>query len=166
MDKYEKRKEFYQKKILPHLDKILIGLIVIGFCVLGFFSSMIPIYYFGLIFFFAGFYAGGYGPKVFGLIFLFSHGGTGLSLMIYSLCKDYFNNPRFTDAPYFMTYVAIVAFIILLATAFVFVCNLTNPFLVDDRDKRVSQKNKWYKFIPLSLYLLGVALTVVFLRMI
>ena len=162
----EKVKSFYQKKILPNLNKVVIGLLVVGFLLLGLFSAQPGLYYFGFVFFLAGFYAGAYGPKVFGLIFVFSHGGTGLSLMIYYLCSKYFDNPRFTDGPYLIRYAGIVVFLIIAATVCVFVCNLTNPFLDVNAEKKIAHKNKWYVVLPLGLYFLAVLLTVVFLRII
>ena len=164
-DTKKKITNFYHNKIKPNLDKVILAMFIVGFFLLGFFGSQIFLYYFGMIFFFAGFYAGAYGPKVYGLLFLFTHGGVGLSLMGYSLCCNYFSNPRFTDGPYFNIFVGVIAFIIILATALVFVCNLTNPFFSNDRFKKIHEKNKWYQFLPIGLYFLALVLIVVFLRL-
>ena len=162
----EKMKNYYEKKVKPNLDKVVLAALILGFVALGFFSSEIIFYYFGLIFFLAGWFAGSAGPKVFGLFFLFSHGGTGLSFMIYSLCGDFIGNPRFTDSPHFMQYVIIVVVTIFIATACVFVSNLTNPFDTDSLNKKMHSKKRWYQILTLGLYFLATVLIVVFLRMI
>ncbi len=160
----EKMNEYYQKKILPNLDKVISVALIIGFAVLGIFSSEYSLYFFGLIFFLAGFYAGSYGPKAFGLFFLFSHGGTGLSFMLYTLCSKYMNNPRFTDSPNFMHYVVIVVLTIFIATACVFVSNLTNPFDSEKIKYETNKQKKMYRVLPLAIYFLATLLTVIFLR--
>ena len=166
IDKMEKMKNYYEKKVKPNLDKVALGILILGFIVLGLFSSELFFYYFGLIFFLAGWFAGSAGPKVFGLIFLFSHGGTGLSFMVYSLCSNFFGNPRFTDSPNFMQYVIIVVVTIFIATACVFVSNLTNPFDTDSLNKKMYSKKRWYQVMTLGLYFLALLLMVVFLRII
>lgn len=67
----------------------LIGLINIG-------NENASLYYFGFIFFIAGLLIGIY-IKGFGLIFLFSHGCTGLSIMIGSTLGNYLKEPILSD---------------------------------------------------------------------
>ena len=51
----------------------------------------------GMVFFIAGFNIGTSDAKVFGIIFLFSHGGAGFGLMISSLLADRMNMELLTD---------------------------------------------------------------------
>ena len=56
----------------------------------------LPLYFFGLIFFLAGLNVG-FSQKGFGLIFLFSHGGVGMGLMLGSLLSKAMTSGLFTD---------------------------------------------------------------------
>ena len=81
---------------------IMIGLIVI-ILLMGLLDlktgsyELMPIYYFGFIFFIAGCYVGTTSP--FGIIFLFSHGGTGLGLMTVPVIASVLKNPIITENP-------------------------------------------------------------------
>lgn len=64
-------------------DVIFYGLFVL-IVLLAPISELLPLYIFGIVFFIAGFGVGMY-QKGFGLIFLFSHGGTGFGIMLGTL---------------------------------------------------------------------------------
>ena len=83
------------------------------------------LYFFGEIFFFAGLGIGLFVPG-FGLIFLVSHGGSGLSLMIGALMGDVLNSSIWTDNPvklYF--YLGVMIAILIVAVVFTIFHNLS-----------------------------------------
>ena len=114
-------------------------------------------YIFGLVFFFAGLFVGSY-VIGFGLIFLFSHGGSGLFIMISSLLSNEFfdfedisNNPVFTDGgipndlkQYLIGIIAVFAIAIIYTIAH----NLSSKLKEDNK----------HIIIILSLYLIGILL--------
>ena len=72
------------------------------------------VYYGGLIFFIAGVFIGLYVPY-FGIVFLFSHGLTGLCIMVAGLCSSVFNLLLSGDTSislYIICAIAILIFII------------------------------------------------------
>lgn len=119
--------------------------------------GMILMYIFGLVFFFAGLFVGSY-VIGFGLIFLFSHGGSGLFIMISSLLSNEFfdfedisNNPVFTDGgipndlkQYLIGIIAVFAIAIIYTIAH----NLSSKLKEDNK----------HIIIILSLYLIGILL--------
>jgi hypothetical protein len=99
-------------------------------------------YYGGIIFFLAGFYVGIY-VKGIGIIFLFSHGGTGIGLMIASQIGKYLDSPVLSDISFNVSlYFAIGIAIMIFATLFAIVFNLSDKL----------KQNKYLELVPLSLY--------------
>lgn len=64
-------------------------------------------YFFGTVFFLAGLFIGLNGP-IFGIIFLFSHGGVGLGLMCFNKIKSILESPLMTDNPTNLQYLLII----------------------------------------------------------
>ena len=61
-------------------------------------SEQFMMYFFGTVFFLAGLFIGLNVP-VFGIIFLFSHGGTGLGIMCFTKINKILQSPIMTDNP-------------------------------------------------------------------
>ncbi|MBR1385591.1 MAG: hypothetical protein IJ568_02035 [Bacilli bacterium] len=120
----------------------------------------VPIYLFGFVFFLAGLFVGLYVP-FFGIIFLFSHGGTGLFLMLSSLLGsstenmsigiDFANNPVFSDGGipsniklyfYFIIVIFVVAFI----------------YTIIHNVSKKMKSDKKHVIIILTLYLIAILL--------
>ena len=98
---------------------LLIGLINIDVCL---------IYYGGLAFFFAGFFIGLY-VKGFGLLFLLSHGCTGLFVATISIIESIFSNPLLSDNPInIYIYLGICLLILLFAIILTIFHNLSEEF--------------------------------------
>lgn len=137
-------------------DILLICVLAIMIAAMGLFSKNIGLYIFGLAFFLAGLGTGLF-AKTFGIIFLFSHGVTGLCIMEGTMIGDLFSNPKFTDGTsmlYF--YCGIVILIFAIATIITIIHNLSDT----------AKKIKWFKIIPMVLYFLGFLLTIVFINII
>lgn len=91
-DKYKESGSSYNSGVLSDIgkDKLYFGVVIILMALIGLINlrsgeaEKIPLYYFGMIFFLAGFFFS-LKAKGFGIIFLFSHGGTGFGLMAASL---------------------------------------------------------------------------------
>ena len=110
-------------RILPRMSEeqldtflVCIGCILIVLC--GFINFGEGMYFVGLIFFMVGFLAGLYVP-VFGLIFLFSHGIVGFSMMNSELIETIKNSPILSDGgalnnPYVASTLFLLGFSILL----------------------------------------------------
>lgn len=98
-----------------HKEKVITGILIVILLLLGLFSistnpeSMI-MYYFGMVFFLAGFFIGTNQDSKMVIIFLFSHGGTGLALMLGSLLYPIFDSPILSDMPTKLTIVLIIIF--------------------------------------------------------
>lgn len=120
---------------------LLIGLIDIAY---GNFDGN---YYFACIFFLAGLFVGLY-VRGFGLIFLLSHGLSGLALMIGPTIKSILSSPIITDLANKSILFFMVIGIIALITAFLMTAlyNLSNKI----------QGNKYSLFIIFILYLFGI----------
>lgn len=70
-------------------------------------SDQFMMYFFGTIFFLAGLFVGLNVP-VFGIIFLFSHGVTGLGVMCASKIKSILESPLMTDSPTNLQYLLVL----------------------------------------------------------
>lgn len=137
-------------------DILIICVLAIMIAAMGLFSKNIGLYLFGLAFFLAGLGIGMF-AKVFGIIFLFSHGITGLCIMEGSMIGDLLSNPKFTDGTsMFYFYAGIVILIFAIATMITIIHNLSDT----------AKKIKWFKIIPMVLYFLGFLLTIVFVNII
>ena len=126
------------------------------------------LYMFGLVFFLAGLFIGLNVP-VFGLIFLCSHGGTGIIIMLSSLLGSdenslfynigrIFKNPMFSDGgmPSNLR-LHLCAIVAVLVTALVYtVLHNLSPRL---------KENKIHMIIILALFLIGIVLVGLIPRM-
>ncbi len=112
--------------------------------------SQYPSYIFGMVFFIAGALVGAY-VKGFGLFFLFSHGMTGLGLMIAGQIGELFSSSFLSDAPKEIYYWLVAIFLLIL-----FAMIITILFNLSDslREKR------YFVFVPLILFGIAIVLTV------
>jgi hypothetical protein len=116
-------------------------------------SETVGQYYFGLVFFLAGFFIGAY-VKGFGLIFLFSHGMTGLAMMVGFTITDILKSPLLKDGVNnnLYIYLGIALSIFVAATIATILRNLSNNF-----------KEKQYSLLlPLVLYFIGILMICIF----
>ena len=110
----------------------------------------ISLYYFGILFFLAGLFVG-LSFKSFGLIFLFTHGGTGLGLMLIPIIKNLELKMYLTDNPTFLLiYLRIIIIVIILAIILTVLYNLND---------RLKDNIKIYSLIFI-LYLLAITMVV------
>lgn len=110
----------------------------------------ISLYYFGILFFLAGLFVG-LSFKSFGLIFLFTHGGTGLGLMLIPIIKNLELKMYLTDNPTFLLiYLRIIIIVIILAIILTVLYNLND---------RLKDSIKIYSLIFI-LYLLAITMVV------
>ena len=108
-------------------------------------------YYAALIFFLVGLGIG-FNLKGFGLVFLFSHGGTGLGLMLIPIIKNLELKMYLTDNPTFLLiYLRIIIIAIILAIILTVLYNLND---------RLKDNIKIYSLIFI-LYLLAITMVVI-----
>ena len=150
-------------KILSDIDpKILIqALFGIAVFLVGLINiNVFPVYAAGCIFFLAGLMVGLH-VKGFGIIFLFSHGMTGLFLMIGSLLGggdpndifEFFNSPIMTDNPNnIIIYLVTALTLILIAVIYSILYNLSDNL----------KKKEKSLYFPLGLYFIGILMFVLF----
>ena len=111
----------------------------------------ITLYYFGIPFFLAGLFVG-LNVKSFGLIFLFTHGGAGLGLMLIPIIKNLELKIYVTDNPTFLLiYLRIIIIAIILAIILTVLYNLND---------RLKDNIKIYSLIFI-LYLLAITMVVI-----
>ena len=139
-------------------DFILFIISFMAIALLGFFSYSVadnfPLYLFGFVFFAAGVSIGCF-LKGFGIIFLFSHGVTGMCIMEASLLGDLLNSPILTDAPkWFPVSAGIVIFMFIVAILSLIVHNLSDTV----------KKMKYFKLIPLVCFFIAFLLTIIIRR--
>ena len=108
------------------------------------------LYYFGFIFFIAGYCVAAF-PKDKGtLVFLFSHGITGLCLMVVPILIKVFDNPIMTDNPTrVLIYIGFIILLLLVATSLMLFYKLFDQF----------DKKEHSRVIPLVLYTIGIVMT-------
>lgn len=112
----------------------------------------VEMYYGGLIFFVAGVLIGLF-VQYFGIIFLFSHGLTGLGIMVNSLCKDVFNSSLMSDNPRNLyIYLGIVFLILLSGFVTTILYNVSRKF----------KEIQHFKTLPILLFLVGLIGLVIF----
>ena len=154
----EIRKEKNETSIIDvlklHKEQTITGVLIIILLLLGLFSistnseSMI-MYYFGMVFFLAGFFIGTSQESKMVIIFLFSHGGTGIALMLGSLLYPIFDSPLLSDMPTKLIIVLIIIFgLVLIAFILETIFNIAERF-----DTRKA-------YVP---FLLGIFTTAVFI---
>ena len=128
---------------------IYIALLIFGIVVLfpDHLESMF-LYIFGMIFFISGFNIGIYN-KGFGLIFVFSHGGIGLGVMLSSLINDRFNINIISDlSGNLKNYIILISAILLVGVLGVIIYNLSDSLKL----------NKYNKIIILLLFVAVIVL--------
>lgn len=112
----------------------------------------LPIYFFGLAFFLAGINIG-FSEKGFGLIFLFSHGGTGIAIMMGSLLYKALESSLFTDGGRnLIIYLIISIVIVVIGFLMTVVYNLSDYV----RNKR------YMKSYILLIFIIGIAMAGIF----
>ena len=143
-------------KLLNNLDKVFVGILCLLIILTGLLNVQgYMMYFFGLLFFFAGIFIGLF-VKVFGIVFLFTHGLTGFVVMINSMLakgNEFFNidiilkNPLLRDGQSFLkTYLLIILVVIILAFISVILYNTLSII-----------KNKKYSIvIPFALFLIAL----------
>lgn len=89
-------KKYSRRTVISGLFAVCIFLISITNINYG--SEQFMMYFFGTVFFLAGLFVGLNVP-VFGIIFLFSHGGTGLGIMCFTKINKILQSPIMTDNP-------------------------------------------------------------------
>lgn len=89
-------KKYSRRAVISGLFAVCIFLISITNINYG--SEQFMMYFFGTVFFLAGLFIGLNVP-VFGIIFLFSHGGTGLGIMCFTKINKILESPIMTDNP-------------------------------------------------------------------
>ncbi len=143
----------YQKTTNYKYNKILI-IIFIVIAILGMINLNINIlftYYFGLIFFITGYCSSLLGKGI-PLIFLFSHGMTGLMIMLVPIVGKVINNPLLSDNPTnIYIYLGIVILLIIIATTLAIIYNLADYF----------KTKEFSKLIPAILYLLAIIMVTI-----
>lgn len=111
-------------------------------------TDQFMMYFFGAIFFLAGLFVGLNVP-VFGIIFLFSHGGTGLGIMCFSKIKGILESPLMTDNPTNLKY------LLVLGTGLILAGIISTIFY------NVSKKIRDQKYslpIILAMFVIGIAI--------
>ncbi len=110
---------------LDKVDTVFAVIISVLMVPLGFLSFQ-DTYFFGLIFFIAGVMVGIFVPY-FGLIFLFSHGLTGLSLMLGENVKEIYNSPLVSDGANVQMYMYVAFGLFIAGFATVILKNFIKP---------------------------------------
>lgn len=112
----------------------------------------LPLYFFGLIFFLAGLNIG-FSQKGFGLIFLFSHGGVGMGLMLGSLLSKAMTSGLFTDGGRnLVIYLVINIIIIIIGFLATVIYNLSDYV----------KGKKYAKAYILIIFIIGLAMAGIF----
>ena len=154
ISKYGTERKIDLKKLKTYILIIFIILCVLLGLVNAFNSNIdidISLYYFGIAFFLAGLFIG-LSVKSFGLIFLFTHGGAGLGLMLIPIIKNLELKVYLTDNPTFLLiYLIIIIIAIILAIILTVLYNLND---------RLKDNIKIYSLIFI-LYLLAITMVVI-----
>jgi len=138
-------------------EKLALVIMCLAFLAIGLINGIkdgyILFYIFGLVFFLAGFYIGNT-EKYFGLIFLFSHGGVGLGIMIGPLLSEIFKMPILSDAVNTNLYLYLNISILFLVAGVVatLLRNLSDNF----------KEKKYSLLFSLSLFFIGVLMIILF----
>lgn len=135
--------------------KVLVGglfaayILLVGITNIGYGMDYFMMYVFGTAFFLAGLFVGMYVP-VFGIIFLFSHGCTGLGIMCLTKITQILSNPIMTDNPGNLKNLLILGSgLIIVGIVSVIIFNVSEKF-----------RNSKYGML-LTLGTLGVGITIV-----
>lgn len=115
----------------------------------------IPFYYFGFIFFIAGFFIGTSIPG-FGIIFLFSHGMVGLGLMTGPTLLNIINNPYMTDNPKnIYIYLGVICVLFAVAVIKTIIDSIKNLKNISNTSRYVKVKNQ---AIIILLFTVGIVM--------
>lgn len=145
-----------KRDFIRNSDKYAIILLITFIASLGLLniSETIALYYFGMIFFLGGYLAsvsdeiGGSG-----VIVLFSHGCTGLALMLVPIIIEVIKNPILSDtagtAPFI--YIGVAASFIIAGIVLTIMYNLSATL----------RGLKIYKVLPLALFTIAIVLTTI-----
>lgn len=105
----------------------------------------IGLYYFGIIFFLVGYFIG-LNIKGFGLIFLASHGLTGIGFMFYSVLNNVITSPIMTDnSTNLYIYLSIAIILLIVATLLTIVHNLSDYY------KKINHSSVY----PIAIYFIA-----------
>lgn len=157
LQRMRSRKNGRKRGILSDINIEVLGTCIFAILIalLGLLNiESIPMYIFGLVFFLAG-HLVGMREKGLGLVFLFSHGVTGLCIMVASQIGELFSSPLIDDLPkdaYFYMIIALVLFV--MALLMVILYNLS------DNLKSI----KGSILIPILLYAIAFLMVVFFPR--
>lgn len=135
------------KMIIFYVILICFAIVLLGLSNLKNF----PMYFFGSVFFFAGLLIGLFTP-FFGLIFLFSHGLTGFSLMINSLNEN-LSSPIYSDASGY-AYVILIGLMVsfaLLGFIFTIIHNI-----------KINKNNKYRLLLPFIFFFISLFIGALF----
>lgn len=154
ISKYGTERKIDPKKLKTYMSVTFVILCALLGLVNAFNSNIdidISLYYFGILFFLAGLFIG-LNVKSFGLIFLFSHGMTGLGLMLIPIIKNLELKVYLTDSPTFLLiYLGIIIIAVILAIILTVLYNLND---------RLKDNIKIYSLIFI-LYLLSITMVVI-----
>ena len=143
-----------KKKILNRENRkiFLIAIYFIVIAIIGLINyTSIPLYLGGFVFFVSGLLIGLYIEK-FGLIFLFSHGMTGLGLMLGSELFGVITSPFISDAPiYIYILLGIILLLVILGLITAILYNLSDAL----------KDNEYFVFIPLILFGIAILIAVI-----
>ena len=141
------------------LELLSIVIVVIIIALLSLFNPVIDnivLYIFGLAFFLAGFFIGAT-QKGFGLVFLCSHGMTGLCIMVASFLSPVLSSPLMTENPdKIFSYLGIAITVFLVAIIVTVLINLSDNL----------KKKRFIKTIALLCYMVGFFLIAILPRII
>ena len=144
--------ELFRGIAWDYLIICFLGLIIAG---VGFLSNDIALYFFGFIFFLAGFFIG-INEKALGLIFLFSHGIVGLTIIEASILKTAWGNPVLTDGgELFFLSLGFILLLFLIATVITIIHNISDA----------AKEIKWFKIIPFALYMMGIISSIILVKL-
>ena len=154
ISKYGTERKIDPKKLKTYMSVTFVILCALLGLVNVFNSNIdidISLYYFGILFFLVGLFIG-FNVKSFGLIFLFSHGMTGLGLMLIPIIKNLELKVYLTDSPTFLLiYLGIIIIAIILAIILTVLYNLND---------RLKDNIKIYSLIFI-LYLVAITMVVI-----
>ena len=143
-----------KKKILNRENRkiFLIAIYFIVIAIIGLINyTSIPLYLGGFVFFASGLLIGLFIEK-FGLIFLFSHGMTGLGLMLGSELFGVITSPFISDAPiYIYILLGIILLLVILGLITAILYNLSDAL----------KSNEYFVFIPLILFGIAILIAVI-----
>lgn len=139
-------KKYSRRAVISGLFAVCIFLISITNINYG--SEQFMMYFFGTVFFLAGLFIGLNVP-VFGIIFLFSHGGTGLGIMCFTKINKILQSPIMTDNP------ANLQNLLVLGVGLIVIGIISTIFY--NVSKKIRDK-KYSLIIILTMFAIGIAI--------